>query len=162
MYRKSEGIIPSATTCLERNDTHTSALVHNCAHTTSSICSVRVRNRHATDLRNADITVGKDVVLVNSVAILIGVKVRDNSTLGVGEGVLLDQNLGAHAGVYARGRVVNVAAAVDVTGAKTDGWKTRVHVLEEVVVVRDVELASVLAGIRVGVADKRALPLCFC
>jgi hypothetical protein len=64
--------------------------------------------------------------------------------------------------MYARGRVVNVAAAVDVTGAKTDGWKTRVHVLEEVVVVRDVELASVLAGIRVGVADKRALPLCFC
>lgn len=64
--------------------------------------------------------------------------------------------------MYARGRVVNVAAAVDVTSAKADGWKTRVHVLEEVVVVRDVELAGVLAGVRVGVTDKGALPLFVC
>lgn len=44
-------------------------------------------------------------------------------------------------------------------GAEADGWETRVHVLEEVVVVGDVELAGVFSGVAVGMANQGAFPL---
>jgi hypothetical protein len=49
-----------------------------------------------------------------------------------------------------------------VTGAKADRRKTRVDAGEEVVVVSHAELALVLRGVAVRVADERALPLLTC
>lgn len=45
------------------------------------------------------------------------------------------------------------------SGAESDGWQARVDVGEVVVVVGDFEVAGVLSGIVVGVANERSFPL---
>ena len=47
-------------------------------------------------------------------------------------------------------------------GSEADRGETRVDLLEVVVVVGDAQLAGVLGGVVVGVADERALPLLRC
>lgn len=47
-------------------------------------------------------------------------------------------------------------------GAEANRGKTRVDLLEVVVVVGDAELALVLSAVVVGVTDERALPLRRC
>ena len=147
---------------LELDDTDTSAPVNNRAHTTRRIGSVSVRNSQAAGLRDANVTVRKDVIFLHRIAIFIGVKIRDNSLLGVREGRLFDKHLRAHARVHTGGWVVDVAAAVDMAGTEPNRGKTGAHLLEKVVVVSDVEFACVLCGVRVGVANERALPLHIC
>lgn len=61
--------------------------------------------------------------------------------------------------MHTGGRVVDVAAAVDVAGAEADRGQTRAHLLEEIVVVGHVELAGVFGGVGVRVADQGAFPL---
>ena len=103
-------------------------------------------------------TVGEDVVLLNSKALLVRVQVGDNSLVDVGEGVGFYQDLSAHARVDT-GDTALIAGAVDVSGAETDRRQTRVDANEGVVVVGNVKLALVLGGIVVRVAYERALPL---
>ena len=50
----------------------------------------------------------------------------------------------------------------DVSGAEPDRGRTAVGVDPLVVGIRDVELARVLVGVAIGVADKRSLPLLRC
>lgn len=45
------------------------------------------------------------------------------------------------------------------SGTKSDGWQAGVDVREVVVVVGDFEIAGVLGGIAVGVANERSFPL---
>lgn len=114
---------------------------------------VAVRRAQASNLGDRDGGVNEDVILVNQVPILVTVHVGHKGLRDVQEVVALSQHLCSHAGVYARGRVVLVARAVDVRGSEPDGRKARVDVGKVVVVVCDVELALVLARIAVRVPD---------
>jgi len=49
-----------------------------------------------------------------------------------------------------------------VRGAEAHGWKTGVYLGEGVVVVCDMEFASVFGAVVVGVSDEGALPLSTC
>lgn len=102
------------------DDIHTGAFVYNGAHPISRIGRVRVRNCYAARLRDADITVYEDVVLVHSEAIFVGIEVRNNSTLRVGERILFHQNLSTHARMHTRGGIIDIAVTVDMAGSKPD------------------------------------------
>lgn len=110
-------------------------------------------------LGDLGVAVGKDVVLVGGETLLLAVEVGDDGALDVVERVLLDEHLGAHAGVDTGGGNVLVAAAVDVGGAEAHRGSTRVDVGPVVVVVGDVELASVISAGVVAVADQAGLPV---
>jgi len=101
----------------------------------------------------------EDVVALNSLTIGAGIEIGHNSQWDIGEAVLLNQDLGTHAGVDTGGWAVGEAAAVDVTGTETEGWETGVDVIPAVVVVSNLELASIFGGVAVGVTDERALPV---
>ena len=94
----------------------------------------------------------EDVVTLVGVALQVRVEVGDNSPLHAREGVVLHQHLRAHTRVDARDAAA-VARAVHVPGAEADRGETRVDSLPVVVVVGDVQLARVLGGVVVGVAD---------
>ena len=78
--------------------------------------------------------------------------------LGIPTGALLE-DLSTFARVDARGRDILVAARVDVTSAEAQGRGPRVDVVPVVVVVRNTEVAAVLASVAAGMTDERALPL---
>jgi hypothetical protein len=101
----------------------------------------------------------EDVARRCGIAFEVAVEVGDNSPGGVDEVRILHENIGLHARVDTGSGVVLEATVVDVTGAEAEGGKTRVDVGPIVMVVGDPELTLVLAGVAVGVADKRALPL---
>lgn len=82
---------------------------------------------------------------------------RGKSSLGLLEGGGLDKDVGTHARVDTSGTNVKVVVVEDVDGAESDRGGTRVDVVPVVVGVGDVELASVLLGVAVRVADKRGL-----
>lgn len=104
---------------------------------------------------------GEYVVTLVREALLIRVEVGHNGSLNASERGVLDKHLSAHTGVDARNTAI-VAGAVNVGGTETDGGEARVDPLEVVVVVCNAQLALVLCGIAVGVADKRTLPLLVC
>lgn len=120
---------------------------------------VAVRGREVARLRNVNVAVLENVVALGGVAGLAAVEVGDDGAAGVDKVRLLDEGVGAHARVDARGRVVLVAGAVDVDGAEAHGRQARVDVGEVVVVVRDAQLAPVLAAVAVRVAGEGSLPL---
>lgn len=76
---------------------------------------------------------------------------------GVGEDGGLDEDLSAHAGVDTGSEDVVVDVVDDVGGTEADRGDTRSDVLPLDVGVGDVELAGVLGGVAVGVADEGAL-----
>lgn len=110
-------------------------------------------------LGDLGVAVGKDVVLVGGETLLLAVEVGDDGALDVVERVLLDEHLGTHAGVDTGGGDVLVAAAVDVGSTEAHRGGTRVDVGPVVVVVGDVELASVISAGVVAVADQAGLPV---
>lgn len=99
---------------------------------------VAIRWRQGADLGDSGRAIEVDVVPVNRISGLVTVEVGDDGELGGGEVVLLDQHLGAHSAVDARGRVVLETRAEDVPGAEAERGQTRVDVGEVVVVVRHV------------------------
>lgn len=103
--------------------------------------------------------IGENVVRAGSETFLIRVEVSNDSERDVAEVALLNQDLGTHARVDARGRNIFEAAAVDVSSSEAEGWKAGVDVDPAIVVVGNLELASVLIGVAVGVTDKGSLPL---
>lgn len=116
-------------------------------------------------VRAGDGTLGGRVVAAAEVdvvedgeAIVVGVKGGDGA-LGVDKGSRLDEGLGTHAGVDARGGEVLVQRVVDVEGAEADAGVARVDVDPVVVGVGDAEVAGVLVGVAVRVADEGALPV---
>lgn len=96
------------------------------------------------------------VAASDGVAILIGVD-RDKGLDDVVEDVVLDEDLGAHAGVDAGDGDVLEIVVDDVDGAEADEGAAGADVAPVVVVVGDVQLARVLVGVGVGVADERVL-----
>lgn len=62
----------------------------------------------------------ENVVLRNGIALFVAVQVGRDSKLGIREVALLDKDLGTHARVDSRGRVVLEARAVDVCSSKSD------------------------------------------
>lgn len=101
----------------------------------------------------------KDVVSRNSIARLVAVQVGRDRKANVGEAGLLYKDLGTHAGVDSRGWTVLEAGAVDVSSTESDGWQAGVDVGEVVVVVGDLEVASVFGAVAVRVSNKRSFPL---
>ena len=95
---------------------------------------------------------GEDVVTLVGVALQVRVEVGDNSPLYTSERAVLHQHLRTHPRVDARDAAA-VARAVHVPRAEADGGEARVDPLEVVVVVGNVQLARVLGGVVVGVAD---------
>lgn len=92
----------------------------------------------------------------DGVAILLGVD-GDEGLDDVVEDVVLDEDLGAHAGVDAGDGDILEVVVDDVDGAEADERAARADVAPVVVVVGDVQLARVLVGVGVGVADERVL-----
>ena len=45
--------------------------------------------------------------------------------------------------------------------SEAKGWKARVDIAEEIVMVSHLEFACVFCGVAVGVSDKRSLPVIF-
>lgn len=129
--------------------------------------------------RGLDVLGAEQLVLVgdglqsaglDGVAALAEVDVVDNcvaNSLGVSglDGLLnaredsgLDQQLGADTGVDTSGGVLSVVV-VDVAGTEAERGATRVDVGEVVVGVGDDQVAGVLIGVGVAVADERGLPV---
>ena len=104
---------------LKGNNTNTSALLHDTANARSRINSVLVVRRKRTLLGNLRRAVGENIVLLDSEALLVGVEVSNDGLVDIGEGVCLDEDLGAHARVDA-GDAAVVARAVDVAGTEAD------------------------------------------
>lgn len=100
----------------------------------------------------------KDVVALVSIALLIRVEVGNDGLFDTSEGVVLNQDLGTHTAVDT-GDTAIVAGGINVCGSKPNRRETGVNLLEVVVVVSDAQLASVFAGIVVGVTNEGALPL---
>lgn len=75
----------------------------------------------------------------------------------VAEDSALDECLSAHASVHTAGGDVLVVVVEDVSTSEAEQWCTRADVCPVVVGVGDVELASVLLGVAVAVADERGL-----
>lgn len=84
---------------------------------------------------------------------------RGDGSLGVLKGAGLDQDVGTHASVDTSGADGEEVVVVDVDGAEADRGVARVDIEPVVVGVGDVELAGVLGGVAVGVADERGLVL---
>lgn len=101
----------------------------------------------------------EDVVQAGCETFLVGIEIGDDGELDAAEVALFNQDLGTHARVDTRGRAVFEAAAVDVSSSEAEGWETRVDVDPAVVVVGNLQLASILIAVAVGVAHKRSLPL---
>lgn len=101
----------------------------------------------------------ENVVLRNGISRLVAVQVGRDSKLGVGEVALLDKDLGTHARVDSRGRVVLEAGAVYMRSAESDRWQARVDVGKVVVMIGDAEVSSILGTVAIGVTDERSLPL---
>lgn len=120
---------------------------------------VAIRRRERARLRDPGIAVDVQVVLLDDVSFLVAVEVGDDGEFGAGEGRLLDEDLGAHAAVDARRRVVLEARAIDVPGPEPDRRQTAVDVRPVVVVVCYVQLTRVLAAVAVAVADQGTFPL---
>lgn len=146
---------------LKSDNTNTSALRNNVTDASSRIRGVRIRSLVRALLGDLGRAVGVDVTRLGSESLCLGIQISHNGAVGVGEGRLLDEHLGAHAGVDA-GNAAAVARAVDVAGAEADRGKARVDVDEGVVVVCYTELAGVFASVAVRVANERALPLQRC
>lgn len=79
--------------------------------------------RQASHLGNLLSAVDEDIVPIYSVAVLIAVDICDNGKLCVQEIIFLSKDLGAHAGVDPRSRVILVAGAIDMACAKAYGRK---------------------------------------
>lgn len=77
-----------------------------------------------------------------------------HGVLGVEEITVFDQYLSAHARVDARGGVFFVARAVDMACPKPNRRQPRVDIVPVVVVICHVEMAGVLVGIIIRVADQ--------
>lgn len=101
----------------------------------------------------------KNVSNVLDVTLGIRVQISNHGQLNVQEVVVLHASNSAHARVDTGSWDVLIAVGVDVSGSESERWKTGVDVGEVVVVVGDVELASVLRSVGVGVTDERALPV---
>lgn len=97
-------------------------------------------------------------VVGDNVASLVGVT-EDDGVLGVDEGGGLDEDLGAETSVDGRVEHALVQVVVDVGGAEAHGRTARVDVGPAVVGVGDGQVAGVLVGVGVGVADEGALPV---
>lgn len=97
-------------------------------------------------------------VLGDGVAGLGRVLKEDGLVGAVVEGGALHKGLGAHAGVDAAGHDGVVVAVDHVQGAEAEQGRARVDALPVVVGVRHAQLAAVLAGVVVRVADERGLP----
>jgi hypothetical protein len=116
---------------------------------------ILVRHTSKRSLRSAVLALAKVVIVLNSVAVLLG-EARGQGVLDADEDVALDERLGAHAGVDA-GVAVRVAVVVrvdDVRGAEAEEGHARVDVLPVVVGVGDVQLARVLVAVAVALADE--------
>jgi hypothetical protein len=115
---------------------------------------ILIRNASKRALGSAVLTLAKVVVVLYSIAVLLG-EARGQSVLDADKDVALDERLGAHTGVDA-GVAVRVAVVVrvdDVGGAEAEERHARVDVLPVVVGVGDVQLARVLVAVGVGLAD---------
>lgn len=101
-------------------------------------------------LRGDVLTAAVRHVANGSEAVGLGVLAKDNlPALSVLEYGRLNADLGAHAGIDARGADGQVVVVIDVDGAEADGGVAGVDVKPVVVSVGDVELALVLLGVAV-------------
>lgn len=145
---------------LEGNDTNTSRLRDNGASIGSRIGSVFVARGPSSGFGDLGWRVREDVVALVSEALLVRVEVGDHSPRDAGEGVVLNEDLGAHTAVDT-GDTAVVARAVDVGGTEADRGETRVDALEVVVVVSDAQLTLVFGAIVVRMTNERTLPLLY-
>lgn len=99
----------------------------------------------------------EDVADVAGEARLVAVEVGDDGAVDIVEDVVLGEHLGAHAAVDARGGAVLEHRVEDVAGAEAQRGQAGADVDEAVVVVGDVQLACVLVGVAVRVADQAPL-----
>lgn len=105
---------------LESDDTNTSVLSDDAANVSSRVGGVAVGRLEGTLLGDLGGAVGVDVAGLDGEALLIRIEVGDDGVGGVGEGVLLNEDLGTHARVDT-GDTAVVARAVDVAGTEADG-----------------------------------------
>lgn len=99
----------------------------------------------------------EDVADVAGEAGLVAVEVGDDGAVDIVKDVVLGQHLGAHAAVDARGRAVLEDRVEDVARAEAQRGQAGADVDEGVVVVGDAQLALVLCGVAVRVADQASL-----
>jgi hypothetical protein len=115
---------------------------------------ILIRNASKRALGSAVLALAKVVVLLHSIAVLLG-EARGQGVLDADKDIALDERLGAHARVDARVavRVAVVVRVDDVGGAEAEQRHARVDVLPVVVGVGDVQLARVFVAVGVGLAD---------
>lgn len=101
----------------------------------------------------------ENVVPLDGITIRAGIKIGNNGEHDVGEMVLLNEDLSTHARVDSGSWDITVTVGEHVASTESKRWETRVDVDERVVVVGDAELATILRGVAIGVADEGALPL---
>ena len=115
---------------------------------------VRVRHLGQGAFLSGILRITEIIVSCNSIA-FIG---RVQSLLGVDKCIGLDQHLRTQASVNGVTDFFEVAV-VDVAGSEAEGWRARVDVVPEVVVLGNAEVALVFVSVAVRVADQRCLPV---
>ncbi|KAJ8130944.1 hypothetical protein O1611_g2686 [Lasiodiplodia mahajangana] len=119
-------------TCRDSDDTQARVRLHHAANTARRVKPIgRRQGANLCDLGRA---VDEDVVSINSVSVLVTVKVCDDSELSGAEVVLFDQELCAHSAVDARCGVVFEARTEDMAGTEAERGQARVDVVPVVVV----------------------------
>lgn len=107
---------------------------------------IAVWNTESTSLGNSGgAGSGQSVANVLDASFLITVQIGDHGKEDIVEVVVLNTGNGTHAGVDTGCWGILEAGAVDVGSSESERWETGVDVVPVVVVISDVELASVLS-----------------